>query len=147
MCIEACQIGATTKCEHENEKCINSKCNHMKSRTTHPGVRLHNPPKLILLHLSFVRPLEISSPSVQTLLTIHIIKICRTLRWQRLYVPRDFHLLFLPTRHSRRGLVSSVLKAPDMSSHPELLQPEGLTTVSWLNACIMSESDASEEPV
>lgn len=30
-----------------------------------------------------------------------------------------------------------------MSSHPELLQPEGLTTVSWLNTCIISESNAT----
>lgn len=69
--------------------------------------------------------------------------MCRTSGWQRLDVPRDFHLLFLPTRHSLRVFVSSVLKTHDMSSHPELLQPEGLTTVSWLNTCIISESDAT----
>lgn len=112
----------------------------MKSRGRHST---DSSPKLILFHLSFVRPLEISSPSVQTLFTIHIIKMCRTLRWQRLDIPRDFHLLFLPTRHSLRGFVSSVLKTHDMSSHPELLQPEGLTTVSWLNTCIISESSAT----
>lgn len=97
-------------------------------------------PKLISFRLGFLGPLEISSPSLQTFFTIHIIKMCRTFGWQRLYIPRDFHLLFLPTRHSRRGLVSSVLKARDTSSHPEPAQPEGPTTDSWFTACIMSES-------
>lgn len=67
----------------------------------------------------------------------------RTLGWQRSDVPRDFHLLFLPTRQWLRRSVSAVLKTRDMSSHPELLPPEGLTTVSWLNMCIISESDAT----